>query len=248
MHGRQYSVIFRSCISNPIKATSGVPQGSHLGPLIFVLSINDVEHVIKDSYLSVYADDMKIFRQISSPADHISLQNDLNRFSIWCQKNFLMLNTTKCQTITYSRKRLPPPPRDYFLNGIPVSRVTLFRDLGVTCDRELNFRSHIDSIISRANSLLGFVKRWSKEFSNPYVTKALFMTFVRPVLEYASQVWSPYHLVHRHRIQAIQRRFIRFALRGLGWADTHNLPPYGDLLKLINLQPLDKRRDVADTG
>lgn len=246
LKSRQYSVIFRSCISNPIKSTSGVPQGSHLGPLIYVLTINDVELVIRDSNLSVYADDMKISKSISSHADSISLQDDLNRFSIWCQKNFLKLNVTKCQTITYSRKRLPPPPRDYFLNGMPISRVMLIRDLGVICDSELNFRSHIDGIISRANSMLGFVKRWSKEFSNPYVTKALFTTFVRPLLEYASQVWSPYHMVHVKRIEAVQRRFIRFALRGLGWADPHNLPPYEDRLKLIRLQPLNKRRDVAD--
>lgn len=246
LKGRQYRVIFRSCISDPIKATSGVPQGSHLGPLIFLLSINDVECVMMDSNLSLFADDMKVSKQISSPADHNALQDDLNRFSIWCQKNFLELNVTKCQTITYSRKRIPPPPRDYFFNDMPIRRVKLFRDLGISCDTELNFRSHIDGIISRANSMLGFVKRWSKEFSNPYVTKTLFMTFVRPVLEYASQVWSPYHMVHSQRIESVQRRFIRFALRGLGWADIHNLPPYGDRLKLINLQPLDKRRDVAD--
>lgn len=94
--------------------------------------------------------------------------------------------------------------------------------------------------------MLGFVKRWSKEFSNPYVTKALYVTFVRPILEYASQVWSPYHKVHSKRIEAVQGRFILFALRGLGWADAHNLPHYRDRLKLIDLQPLDKRRDVAD--
>lgn len=243
---RQYKVRFRSSLSDPITATSGVPQGSHLGPLIFILSINDAETVIKASDLSVYADDMKIFRRISSPADSYLLQEDLNRFFVWCQKNFLELNVTKCHSITYSRKRLPPPPRDYFINNELVPLITSARDLGVICDRELNFRSHIDNIIRRANSALGFIKRWSKEFSDPYVTKALYTTFVRPLLEYASQVWSPHHLVHSTRIEAVQRRFLRFALRGLPWTDTHNLPPYVDRLKLINLQSLESRRDTAD--
>lgn len=243
---RQYKVLFRSCISNAINATSGVPQGSHIGPLLFILTINDVEWVIKKSCLSVYADDMKIYREISSPSDSIPLQEDLNRFAIWCQKNCLELNIAKCQTITHSRKRLPSVPRDYLIGGAPVGRVSLIRDLGVLCDRELDFRPHIDSILCKANSALGFVKRWSKEFSNPYVTKSLFVTFVRPLLEYASQVWSPYHKVHIMRIEAVQRRFIRFALRGLGWADIYNLPPYEDRLKLINLQPLHKRRVCAD--
>lgn len=243
---RQYKVLFRSSVSNPIIATSGVPQGSHLGPLIFILSINDVEYVIKESNLLVYADDMKISKCIASHTDCHPLQEDLDRFSIWCQKNHLELNVSKCQAITYSRKRLQTPPRDYFINDELVHRTTLIRDLGVLCDTELTFRPHIENIISRANAALGFVKRWSKEFLNPYVTKSLYMTFVRPLLEYASQVWSPHHAVHINRIEAVQRRFIRFALRGLAWADTYNLPPYHDRLKLINLQPLHIRRQIAD--
>lgn len=243
---RQYKVLFRSSISNPIIATSGVPQGSHLGPLIFILSINDVEHFINNSNLLVFADDMKISRIISSPDDSTLLQDDLNRYFTWCLKNFLELNVSKCQTITFSRKVFQIPSREYYINDQPLNRASYIRDLGVLCDRELNFRLHIDNIISRANSALGFVKRWSKEFSNPYVTKSLYMSFVRPLLEYASQVWSPHHTIHIHRIEAIQRRFIRFALRGLGWSDIYNLPPYEDRLRLINLQPLYVRREIAD--
>lgn len=243
---RQYTILFRGIESNPILATSGVPQGSHLGPLIFILTINDVDCVINDSMISVYADDKKIYRKISSPSDSILLQQDLNRFSIWCQKNFLELNVSKCQAITYSRKRSPLPPRTYFINNETVTVVDSLCDLGILCDKELNFRSHITTSINRANSALGFVKRWSKEFSDPYVTKSLYLTFVRPLLEYASQVWSPCYNTHSLRIEAVQRRFLRFALRGLPWLDSFHLPPYADRLQLINLQPLDKRRKVAD--
>lgn len=243
---RQYEVLFRSFLSDPIKAPSGVPQGSHLGPLIFILSINDVDGIIKHSRLSVYADDMKIFTHISTPTDSRALQNDLNSFSTWCKKNFLELNVNKCQAITYSRKRIPTAPRTYVICDEPVPTVTFLRDLGVICDSELNFRSHIDNLICRANSALGYVKRWSKEFSNPYVTKSLYFTFVRPILEYASQVWSPYHDTHSYRIEGVQRRFIRFALRGLPWPDRYNLPPYEHRLNLLNMQSLEKRRKVAD--
>lgn len=243
---RKYQVLFKSSISESFIAKSGVPQGSHLGPIIFILTINDVESVIDYSELLTYADDMKIFRVISAPNDALLLQNDLNNFYIWCKKNNLELNVNKCQAITYSRKRIRPLQRDYFLNNCLVPRVTTIRDLGVICDSELNFRSHYDNIVGRANSALGFVKRWSKEFSDPYVTKSLYTTFVRPLLEYASQVWSPYHQIHIKRIEAIQRRFLRFALRGLPWVDNFNLPPYQDRLRLINLQSLEKRREVAD--
>lgn len=247
LKNRHYNVIFRSSISEPFVATSGVPQGSHLGPLIFVLITNDVECIIKNSQLSIYADDMKIYRQILVPLDYNLLQDDLDNFSKWCEKNFLMLNVSKCQFITYSRKRISSPPRIYYISDNPVPVVTSLRDLGVICDKELNFRSHIDNIINRANSALGFVKHWSKEFSNPYVTKSLYFTFVRPILEYASQVWSPYYNTHSLRIEAVQRRFIRFALRGLPWSDPNNLPPYMDRLRLINVQSLEIRRKIADT-
>jgi hypothetical protein len=243
---RKYRVQFRSSTSDPFIATSGVPQGSHLGPILFILSINDVESVLKYSNLSAYADDMKIFCEITSPMDSHQLQQDLNNFNVWCKKNQLALNVGKCQTITYSRRRKLLPQRDYFIAGVPVNRTTAFRDLGVFCDTELNFRLHLESIVNRANSALGFVKRWSREFSNPYVTKALYTTFVRPILEYASQVWSPYHGVHIKRIESVQRRFLLFALRGLPWVDNFNLPPYQDRLNIIKLQSLEKRREVAD--
>ena len=113
-----------------------------------------------------------------------------------------------------------------------VNKVDVVKDLGVICDNELNFRSHIDNMINRASSMLGFVKRWAKEFSNPYVTKILYTSYVRLILEYACQV--SYELRIR-RIETIQRKFIRFALRGLGWVDSIHLPPYNDRLKLINL-------------
>ena len=92
LNGRQYNVLFRGSESYPIIATYGVPQGSHLGPLIFILTINDVDSVIKDSSISIYADDKKIYRCISSLNDSLLLQLDLNRFSTWCEKNFLELN------------------------------------------------------------------------------------------------------------------------------------------------------------
>lgn len=189
---------------------------------------------------------MKIIKQITNISDSTLLQNDLNSFSTWCTKNFLDLNVSKCQSITYSRKRAATSPRSYVLSSEPIPFVNSLRDLGVICDSELNFHSHIDHIVNRANSVLGFVKRWSKEFSDPYVCKSLYIFFVRPLLEYACQVWSPSQSTLINRIESVQRRFVRFALRGLPWTDSFNLPPYESRLKLINLQPLALRRDVAD--
>lgn len=164
---REYKVIFRSASSEAFKTYSGVPQGSHLGPLLFVLAINDVELILNSSRLSIFADDMKIYKVISSLNDSISLQCDLENFSEWCLENHLELNVDKCQSITYSRKRLPSN-RSYLLNGTVLTSVNIIK------------------------------------------------------------------------------RFTRFALRHLGWADPIRLPPYVDRLKLLNLKTLELRRKVSD--
>lgn len=89
---------------------------------------------------------------------------------------------------------------------------------------------------------MGFIKRWSKEFDDPYITKILFISLVRPSLEYACVVWSPYYNVYIDRIESIQKKFLLFALRGLGWNQSESLPPYENRLKLIDLPTLERRR------
>lgn len=242
---RRYRVAFRNARSEPFLAPSGVPQGSHLGPLLFILTINDINAIIKHSYIALYADDAKIFKIITSPTDSSDLQVDLENFSTWCHQNHLELNLNKCQTITYTRKR-SPTERVYYLNNIKINRVSTMRDLGVICDSKLSFLPHYNHIVSKANSALGFIKRWSREFSDPFVTKSLYMAITRPILEYGSHIWCPYQAIHIGRIESVQKRFVRFALRGLGWTDPLRLPPYLDRLRLIDMRSLEERRRVAD--
>ncbi|XP_055387973.1 uncharacterized protein LOC129616364, partial [Condylostylus longicornis] len=160
---RKYGVIFRSYISNYFVANSGVPQGSHLGPLLFIISINDVTRVLKHSDLSIYADDMKIYRRIDSATD-----------------------TLLCSVVSYTRRSVTITS-NYVLNKANLNRVSSIKDLGVVFDEKLTFRQHYNAVISKANSVLGFVKRYTKEFNDPYVIKTLFVALVRPHLEYASQ-------------------------------------------------------------
>lgn len=130
LSNRSYSILFRSTISSSFEANSGVPQGSHLGPLLFIISINDVVSVIQNSNIGIYADDMKIYKKITSLNDSYLLQNDLDRFTNWCNLNFLKLNVDKCAIMTFTRKHLPIQ-FPYKLNDQTVSRVESFKDLGV---------------------------------------------------------------------------------------------------------------------
>jgi len=228
-------------------ASSGVPQGSHLGPVLFIVSTFDAPSLLNYSKLLSYADDTKIFKEISYIRDCNLLQQDLSAFESWCKNNSLNLNIAKCQVMSFSRKA---PASiicfDYKLNGVSIERVQKVRDLGIDLDPKLTFKEQYESMIHKANSTLGFIRRWSREFLDPDITKQLYVTYVRPILEYLSQVWSPYREIYIDRIEAVQKRFLRFALRYFNWPDPFNLPAYEYRLLFLNLPTLYNRRIVSD--
>lgn len=94
--------------------------------------------------------------------------------------------------------------------------------------------------------MLGFIKRWSKEFRDPNITRALYYCYVRPHLEYASQVWSPHYNIHIERLESVQRNFTRFALKGILWSDPLNVPSYENRLITLQMETLSSRRNNND--
>ena len=93
--------------------------------------------------------------------------------------------------------------------------------------------------------MLGFLMRVCDDMCDPYTLKSLYCTLVRSLLEYCSVVWAPYYDVHKNRIESLQRKFVRYALRKLGWTDPLRLPPYVDRCGLIDLETLEFRRKNA---
>ena len=129
-----------------------------------------------------------------------------------------------------------------------IERVHSFLDLGVLFSRDLSFKDHIDRCINKANSMLGFLIRFSKDFHDPYTLKLLFASFVRSHVEYASIIWNPYYNNSSDRIESIQKRFLLFALRRLPRevnAPMYVLPPYLGRCLLLNIEPLHARRQIA---
>lgn len=240
---RQLIVTIGDCKSNCFNATSGIPQGSHLGPLIFLLYFNDVNFVIEGPRLS-YADDMKIFLRIHSTDDCVFLQQQVTRFANWCSLNRMIVNPTKCSIITFSRKK-QPIIFVYSMLGTALERVHHVKDLGVILDSTLTFRQHISYIVEKSSKTLGFIFRIAKNFSDVYCLKSLYCSLVRSTLEYCSTVWSPGYNNGVERIESVQRRFLRFALRRLPWRDPFRLPSYESRCQLIDLDLLRTRRDAA---
>lgn len=246
LRGRYQYVKIGGVCSDKFPATSGVPQGSHLGPILFILLINDVKSCLKYCNCLMYADDMKLFYRVKGEEDAALIQEDLNSFYRWLNDHKLTLNVKKCKSITFSKKK-HVINFDYKINNEKLIKVEQIRDLGVLFSSDLSFVSHINQITNKAKSLLGFIKRNTRDFHDPYTLKSLYTSLVRSVLEYASVLWTPYYEVHSSKIESIQKQFLEYAFRRQprNNADPFILPPYNERCNLIHLQSLSTRRQIA---
>lgn len=240
---RTQVVRFKGKTSTAVNVISGVPQGSHLGPLLFILFVDDVNLVLNRLNVLIYADDMKLYMEICSRLDLQHFQDEIDVFYNWCTKSLLDINVKKCNIISYSRKHTT---HDFTctLGNQLIVRCNKIRDLGVILDSKLTFVDHVNTTIHRAYNMLGFIKRFSFHFKDPYTIKTLYVAYVRSILEYCTVVWSPYQETYIGRIESVQKQFLLFALRKLGWT-TFPLPSYESRCMLINIETLKKRREIA---
>lgn len=247
LSNRTQKVKFQGVLSKPILASSGVPQGSHLGPLLFNIFISDLSAQLNGVDHIEFADDLKMSHIIKNDDDSDLLQSNLRNLDNWCLENNLELNLNKCQVISFSRKR-SVSHYNYTIQNHNLVRVKQVTDLGIIFDHKLNFNLHYDFITSRATKMLGFVKRRACEFENLWVTKTLYCSFVRSILEYCSIVWNPCFSVHSNRIESIQKQFLLFALRHIyDPRDFQSLPSYLDRLNLVNILSLESRRTMLSS-
>lgn len=242
LNKRNQLVALKGYLSSPVEVTSGVPQGSHLGPLLFVIFINDLIERLSCQCL-LYADDLKIFNTTSTLNDCQKLQKDLDVVSEWCVANYMHLNISKCFIISYSNKR-NKITNDYTINGQVLTRSYITKDLGILFDDKLTFRQHYEHITNKANQLLGFVLRSTKGFKKPNSLLYLYYSLVRSVLEYGSSIWSPHYMVHSDSIERVQKKCLRILCYRQHVGRT-NLN-YERRLEKYNVQPLNTRRQYLD--
>lgn len=234
---RQQFTIVNEYTSSLTYVTSGVPQGSVLGPLLFLIYINDLPNNIS-SCMRVFADDCILYRPIKSPDDHLILQHDLQIVSNWCEAWQMKLNSSKCKIMTFSRKT-SNHSFSYHINTILVSQASAYKYLGVNLTSNLSWTSHITSICANASKSLGYIRRNLRNCPSD-IRKLAFLTFVRPQLEFASPIWSPYHEYLIRMLEAIQNRASRFISRDYNYQSSITR------IKLnLSLETLSSRRDIA---
>lgn len=209
LSGRVQYVQYLGFKSQKFLQTSGVPQGSVLGPLLFILFINDMVQNIDVQYL-LYADDMKLFYEVTSLDDCKKLQLNLARLNTWCSGNQLPLNANKCNVMSFCRKN-SVITHNYSIDDIILERPESVKDLGVLFDAKLSFTLHTEKIVAAAYRMLGFVIRNMRQFRDELTFKLLFSAFILSRLDYASIIWSPLYNNRISLLEGVQRRFFKSA-------------------------------------
>lgn len=228
--------------STDFNASSGVPQGSHLGPTLFLLFINDIVDGMDDVFISLFADDVKIARAIKSTEDVETLQIAIDKLRAWCNENELHLNLDKCSVLTIYRGRAFDESTYTYGDHI-FNRVREHKDLGVIMDEKLLFAKHIDAIKSKATAALGFVKRFCYDITDVQTLKALYYSLVQSHLEYCSVVWLPFDKIYKEKIESVLRQFTMFARKEYPSAtNNYKITSYTNRLAALEMATLERRR------
>ena len=232
LRDRTYKVRVNGAFSDQFEVRSGVPQGSVLGPLLFLVYIMDLGWNIQ-SKISFFADDTKIY---SDPlSDGYSLHRDLQVLDEWTQIWQLPLNTAKCTVLHIGANN---PMNDLRLNNTSLVKVTQQKDLGVIISNDLKWVTHIAKVVKKANVIIALIRRAFQDKSPETILK-LYKSHVRPILEYANSIWSPYYVKDIEILERVQRRITKIP-------DQLKNKPYEERLRLLDLTSLAARRQRGD--
>lgn len=231
---RKQKVVVDGEASTYASVTSGVPQGTVLGPVLFLMYINDLPDGLS-SHTRLFADDCVVYRSITEESDSSSLQHDLDKLGEWETKWQMKFNIAKCHTLRISKSR-HPIDTSYSLHGSPLGAVSEADYLGVKLTSNLTWTPHINRTVARANQALGFIRRNLRSAPHPLRQSAYF-ALVRPRLEYSSTVWSPYTQTDKHRVEKVQRRAARFVTGRF-----RNKSSVTDMLTQLGWDSLEERR------
>jgi len=232
---RKQSVRISSSFSVSEDVTSGVPQGTLLGPTLFSIYINDIPSTLKNSQIAIYADDCKVFFDFDSSTEPVPLQDDLEQIVLWSDSMQLQLASHKCSVLHIGRKN---PRYNYSTGNTILAKTDSVKDLGVTITANLKPTDHCLQIVKRSSQRVACIHRFFT-YRDPEFLFGLFKVFVRPILEYASVCWNPYFASDIHLVEQVQRRFTKRIL------PDKNLS-YPDRLRLLHSLSLESRRKISD--
>ena len=207
LSGRTQNVVIEGVTSGSAPVVSGVPQGSVLGPLLFLLFINDLPDNLT-SQTRLFADDCIVYRTVKSQEDCMILQQDLHTLADWEKKWGMEFHPQKCSVLSVTKSK-SPMKYPYQLKGHVLEVQESSKYLGVDLQSKMSWKKHIDRVTKKANSTLGFLRRNLKAGTEDTKASAYFC-MVRTNLEYCCSVWSPQYKNEIKKVEMVQRRAARF--------------------------------------
>ena len=220
LRGRKQRVILDNVISESVDVLSGVPQGSILRPLLFVLFINDIyENINKDSNIALFADDTKIWRDINYESDCETLQNDINTLSIWSRNNKMSFHPDKCKALSIYDCRpdfvkvLPFGLRYYYINGNIIEFCENERDLGVIVSSNFKWDEQHDKTLKKTHQMLGFTKRTCHFVKDTRKRRSIYLSLVKSNFEHGSIIWRPITETKISDFEKLQKKALKGILK-----------------------------------
>ena len=208
--GRKQRVLVEGNASTPTNVKSGVPQGTVLGPLFFLVYINDISKGLSPgTKIRLFADDSLLYRTIKTPHDSETLQKDLNTLQNWEKKWKMEFHPGKCQTLRVTNKN-QPLISTYQIHDIPIQETPSAKYLGVVIDSKLTWKEQYRNISKKCYNTLAFLRRNLPPNCPRQVREKSFTTLVRPSAEYGCQVWDPHYQTDIQLLEKIQKRGARF--------------------------------------
>ena len=220
------------------KVISGVPQGTVLGPVLFLIHIADIaKNVSAETSTTSFADDTRAKRSIKDPArDCNSLQDDLETIYKWAEHVNMKFNSDKFECLRFWPGRSETPEQQY--SG-PDSQIIEnkehLRDLGVEISNDLTFSIHIQNVISSSSKLAGWALRSFRKRSK-HVMSTIWKSIIQPKIDYCSQLWSPNDQSSINQIEDVQRHFLN-RIDGIQHLN------YWEKLKTLRLYSQERRRE-----
>lgn len=237
LSNREQSVVLEGVKSKASPVISGVPQGTVLGPTLFLLYINDLPDQTS-STTRLFADDCMLYREINSSADARMLQKDLDVLQQWENTWLMSFNPGKCIVMRFCPSRYPVN-YNYYIHNSLLQICESGKYLGVTLSNDFKWSSHISAISKKASQQLGFIRR-NTRFLPQSFREAAYKSLVRPHLEYCCSVWDPHTISEIQTLERIQRQAARYVT-----ADYRRTSSVSVMISKLKWPSLSSRRAVS---
>ena len=238
LHLRTQSVRIDGQFSEPLSVSSSVPQGSCLGPILFLVYCNDFGYDFTNADVSMYADDSKVFCCFAKTVTNPPLNDSIAKIENWCSEWQLSLSVEKCKVLHLGNQS---DPFEYYLYDAKVEPVTVMRDLGIMISSDLKSETHIQLITKKAYARANQIFR-SFTYSDFDTLLKAYIIYVRPMVETDTVVWSPHYVKDIEAVEKVQRYCTRRIYQKCGLVK----PDYETRLAACGLDTLVKRRTIAD--